>query len=389
MLDMRQIACPMCGRLVTVSGNEPVPCPSCGVPVSAPVAAELPASPLVADDDSATRVATIPASEPAPVGAPPIPVVAAVSPVVETPIPAVAPVPPVQPAPPVPAASDSTDPRTQPVPEAEVQQAAYPVAAESSPAATAAPELPVTQTYHGAPPQEPVTQAYQYPAAQQPATQPYTPVVAPTPQQGQSAPKRNLALIVIGVVVAVVLLLGIIGAAVVFASRIGLKTVAQPTPTAAATATATVPAGFLQFSDDGKVYSLNYPSGWTKSATSGDLNLAVFAGVAGKGPGVFEVEYIKATLDPKTLEDSFLKQLDATGKVTDRQGPTALALAGETWQRETTDITVGQSAQHVVVLATGHGTYTVLIAYLSSKDTFDGADTQDFQPMLSSFQFVK
>lgn len=384
MHDTRQISCPMCGRSVTISGSGPIPCPSCGVPVSAP-AAEVLVSPALADDDSATRVATIPPQlEPAPVE----PAVApAAPPVAETPaVEASTPTP-------IAAVSDTTDPRTQPVSEAEVRQAAYPPAAEQAPAATPAPEQPITQTYHGTPPQEPTTQAYQYSATQQPVTQPYTPAMAPTPQQqGQGAPKRNPALLIVGVVVAVVLLLGILGAAVVFANRAGPH--ADATATAAATATSAIPAGFVQFTDDGKVYSLDYPSAWTKTATAGDtLSLAVFSGSSAQVPAVFEVEYVKATMDPKALEDQFFKTLAAMGKVTNQQPPTDVSQAGATWQRETADIATGQTtqpvvSQHVVVLVTSHGQYTVLIAYLASKDAFDSADTQDFQPMLGSFQFL-
>ncbi len=363
MHEMRQISCPMCGRSVTVSTSGPVPCPSCGVPVSAPAAAEPPVSPALADDASATRIATIPPSEQAPVSAPPAVVPAA--------IPASAPVAP---------ASDITDPRTQPVSEAEVRQAALPpVGVESGAAAAAAvtpaSAQPPTQTYHGTPQQDPTTQTYQNVAQ---------------PQPGQVAPKRNPALLVVGAVVAVVLLLAIIGAAVVFANRASQKTVATPTPTATITATATanVPPGFTQFADDGKVYTIDYPSGWTKTATSGDFSLTMFSGAPAHVPAVFEVEYVKMTLDPTTLQDQFFKGLALTGKVTDKQGPTAVTLAGETWQRETADVTMGQTAQHVVVMATNHGQYSVLIAYLVAKTSFDTTDTQDFQPMLNSFQFV-
>ncbi len=361
MHEMRQISCPMCGRSVTVSASGPVPCPSCGVPVSPPAAAEPPVSPARADDDSATRVATIPPSEPALVSAPPAVVAAA--------MPASAPVSP---------ASDITDPRTQPVSEAEVRQAALPpvgVASAAAPtgAATPAPAQPPTQTYHGTPQQDPATQTYQN---------------AAPPQPGQVAPKRNPALVLVGAVVAVVLLLAIIGAAVVFANRATQKAVATPTATVTATATASVPAGFTQFADGGKVYTIDYPSGWTKTATSGDFSLTVFAGASAQVPAVFEVEYVKTTLDPKTLQDQFFKGLGLTGKVTDKQGPTTVSRASETWQRETADVTMGQMTQHVVVMATNHGKYSVLIAYLAPKASFDSTDTQDFQPMLNSFQFV-
>lgn len=374
MDDMRQIPCPMCGRPVAVREDGPVPCPSCGVPVSAPAAAEPPASSILAEDDSATRIATIPPSEPAPAEATPA-VIAATMPAVEQPA---------QPSAPVSPVSDTTDPRTQPVSAAEVQQAAYPPAMpapaveQSAPAPVPTPEQPVTQTYHGAPPQQPVTQ-------------PYTPAMTPTPQQGQSTPKRNPALLIIGVVVAVVLLLGIAGAAVVFANRISLGAV--PTPTAVmtphATATATIPAGFVQFTDQGNVYKINYPSEWKKTAESGDFSLTIFSGTPQNIPGVFEVEYFKTKVDPKTVQDTFFTTLEKTGKVTNKQEPTTVSLAGESWQREAADVGTGSVTQHVVVLAANHGQYSVLIAYLAPTIAFDNADTQAFQPMLSSFQFLQ
>jgi hypothetical protein len=367
MHDMRQIPCPMCGRRVMVSENSPVPCPSCGVPVSAP-AAEPPVAPMPRDDDSATRVATIPPPEPAPVEAPPA-VVAPASLVAE---------PPAAPAAPLPPASEVTDPRTQPVSTAEVQLAAFPPATPAL--AAPAPEQPITQTYHATPLQPPETQ-----------TQPYTPVAPPVPQPARPTSKRNPALLIVGVIVAVVILLAIIGAAVVFANRAGLLAVATPmaTTAATATATATVPAGFIQFADDGNVYKLNYPSDWKKTATSGDFSLTIFTGTPEKIPGVFEVEYFKTKVDPKTIQDTFFTELEKSGKVTNKQEPTTVSLAGEAWQRETADIGTGSMTQHVISLAANHGQYTLLIAYLAATPAFDSADAQAFQPMLNSFQFVQ
>lgn len=388
MDDMRQIPCPMCGRPVAVREGGPVPCPSCGVPASAPAAAEPPASSILAEDDSATRIATIPSSEPAPAETTPA-AVAAATPAVEQHAPPSAPVSPV---------SDTADPSTQPVSEEVVQQAAYPPATppptmeQSAPAAVPTPEQPVTQTYHATPPQQPETQAYAYTPPQQPTTQSYTPAMPPTLQ---STPKRNPALLIVSVVVAVVILLGIAGAAVVFANRIGmLQPAAAPTVTATpvATATATVLAGFVQFTDDGNVYKLNYPSAWKKTAESGDFSLAIFTGTPQNTPGVFEVEYFKTKVDPKTVQDTFFKALDASGQVTNKQQSTTVLLAGETWQRETADVRTGSAGsvtQHVVVLAANHGQYSVLIAYLAATTAFDSADTQAFQPMLNSFQFVQ
>ncbi|MGZ3582761.1 MAG: hypothetical protein ACXWP6_08510 [Ktedonobacterales bacterium] len=365
MHDIRQIPCPMCGRRVTVSENSPVPCPSCGVPVSAP-AAEPPVAPSLTDDDSATRVATIPPAEPVPAEAAPA-VVATAIPVAEPHAPPSAPLSPV---------SEVTDPRTQPISAAEVQQVAYPPALPASAAPT--PEQPITQTYHPTPTQQPETQ-----------TQTYAPVVPPVPQLIVPRSKRNSALVIIGVVVAVVVLLGIIGAAVVFANHPLLQSPAQPTSTPAATATSSVPVGFIQFTDAGNVYKVNYPSNWAKTATSGDLNLALFAGTPAFVPGVFEVEYFKTKADPKTIQDTFFTSLEKTGKVTNKQEPTTVSLAGEPWQRETADVGTGSATQHVVSLAANHGQYTLLIAYLATTAAFDSADTQAFQPMLNSFQFVQ
>lgn len=366
MHDIRQIPCPMCGRRVMVGENSPVPCPSCGVPVSAP-AAEPPVAPFPTDDDSATRVATIPPAEPAPAGAAPA-VIATAPPAAELPAP---------PSAPLSALSGGTDPRTQPVSAAEVQQATYPPATPGS-AAVPAPEQPITQTYNATPTQQPETQ-----------TQPYTPVMQPAQQPAQATSKRNPALLIVGAVIALVLLLGIIGAAVVFANRIGPQPPAQPTSTPAATATSSLPVGFIQFTDAGNVYKVNYPSNWTKTATSGDLNLTIFAGTPAFIPGVFEVEYFKTKVDPKTVQDTFFTSLEKTGKVTNKQEPTTVSLAGEKWQSQAADVGTGSATQHVVSLAANHGQYTLLIAYLATTAAFDSADTQAFQPMLKSFQFVQ
>ncbi|HEX8036094.1 MAG TPA: hypothetical protein VF510_19710 [Ktedonobacterales bacterium] len=364
MHDMRQIPCPMCGRRVTISENSPVPCPSCGVPVSAPTA-EPPVAPILTDDDSATRVATIPPSEPAPAEAAPA-VVAPAIPVAEPPTP---------PSAPLSSLSEVTDPRTQPASPAEVQQVAYPPATPA-PAAVLAAEQAITQTYHATP-------------TPQPETLPYTPIVPAAPQPAQPTSKRNPALLIVGAVVAVVILLGIIGAAVVFANHTIQQPTAQPTSTTAATATSAAPVGFIQFTDDGNVYKLNYPSDWKKTATSGDFSLTIFTGTPEKLPGVFEVEYFKIKVDPKTVQDTFFTALEKSGKVTNKQEPTSVSLAGGTWQRVTADVGTGSTTQHVVSLAANHGQYTLLIAYQAVQVAFDEADTHAFQPMLNSFQFVQ
>ena len=219
-------------------------------------------------------------------------------------------------------------------------------------------------------------------------TQTYAGSQAPQPPMQQS-PKRNRALAIVGVVVAIVLLLSIIGAAVVFANRVGQKSVTPPTPTPAATATATTPTGFSTFIDSNNVYKLNYPSGWTKQSTSGDFSLTLFSSTSASTPGVFEVEYFKTTIDPKTLQDQFFKGLSISGKVANKQGPTPTTLASESWQSETADVTNASSTQHVVVLTANHGQYSVLIAYLAAATAFENVNTQGFQPMLSSFQFLQ
>jgi hypothetical protein len=217
-----------------------------------------------------------------------------------------------------------------------------------------------------------------------PSAYPGLPMVPPQP------PRRKANPLLIAVIVLVIL--AIVGAGVALAlsrgSDNGAAGQSAATPTIAATATPSVPAGFTLFKDQGGIYSLAVPSDWAQTkSSSGGASINLFSST--QAEAAFEIATIpESGLDPTATINGFFSGASGGGSVTNKQGPTTIQQAGETWTQESADTTVSGSLEHVVVLFAGHGAGSVLIAFLAPKSNFDSFNTQDFQPMFTSLQFL-
>lgn len=214
----------------------------------------------------------------------------------------------------------------------------------------------------------------------------------PTPQQKRS--NKGLIFGTIGGVALVVLIavfaLVALAPRVTNTMRIGTTSTNTPAPTA----TPTIPANFKVYTDASKVYELVVPQSWTNSSLGSTNKVGIQTwtslGSSGNALGntVFQVEYTKQQSDLQSLDDEILKAL--SGTVSSKKGPTSVTIGGQSWMQES-----GDSASdglihngHIVVQATNHGGYMLVITYAADSSNFSIINSQDFQPMVNSFTFL-
>ncbi|MGH2517571.1 MAG: hypothetical protein ACRDHP_18120, partial [Ktedonobacterales bacterium] len=256
-----------------------------------------------------------------------------------------------------------TDPRTMPMPP-------YMVAPQSVPL-NAAPMPPQMMG--------------QQPGVPYPSMYPGIPMVQPQP------PRKKVNPLLI--VVIVLVLLALVAGGVALALSRGPSTGSasgrlSATPTVAATATTSVPAGFTAFKDQGGVYSLDVPSGWSSSKTaSGSTTINVFVSI--QPFAEFEIAALPGSgLDPTTAINGYFSGVSGGQAVTNKSAPSSIQQAGETWTQESADTTLAGQPVHMVVLLAQHGANAVLLAYFAPSASFASINSQDFQPMFTSFQFL-
>lgn len=206
-------------------------------------------------------------------------------------------------------------------------------------------------------------------------------------------PKRSRTGLVVGIIITVVVLLALIvaGAALLLARTGNNPGSPTPTPTAAAAATSSIPAGFAQYSDAGGTFSLNVPSDWSQDTSSSVGKGVIFK--SSDESGIFEIVAVPGSFgsNAKSLEDGYFQGLSkgvSNGKVQNSQGPTTVSQGGESWTRESADITSASNSAHAVVTVTTHSGTTYLVAFFATSEAFSTLDTQDFEPMFTSFQFT-
>lgn len=261
---------------------------------------------------------------------------------------------------------------------------------------------PYGQPMYGQPPPEmPPTATYPYSGY---PGYPGGPMMSPAPPPPPSK-KAPVALIAVLVALAVVVVAGVLFAALVLARTGGLgsaSATAVPTATALPTATpsptasiANVPAGFTAYRDPAGLYQIAYSANWTKTESSQQgVNTAIFTDSSQRSTGL-EVTPVALQVPQSglaNLDDSFITGFAkgaANATVTNKQGPSDVTLAGETFVQESADVQTSGAMVHLVVLAGVHGTTTYNIAYFATTGDFSGADTQFFQPMLQSLTFLK
>ena len=253
------------------------------------------------------------------------------------------------------------------------------------------PQPPTTPYVHGA--QQPPAPPYPYPVPAgtgMPMGQ--MPPMAPVGQM--PPPKKSRTGLIVGGIIAGVLVLALIIAvfaalAFVLPARSGSNGPVPVTPTAApVTPTSSIPSGFLQYTDSAGTFSLYVPSDWTQNTPSNTTGKIVDF-TAPDHTGRMRVAVISGTIgsEGQAFDDGLLQAVVSGGKLSNKQGPTTVTQAGETWTQESADVTDSSGTLHVVADVTTHGSNTFAVLYLGVSDSFSTLDSQDFQPMFTSFQF--
>lgn len=263
---------------------------------------------------------------------------------------------------------------------------------------------PYGQPMYGQPqPGMPPTATYPYPGY---PGYPGGPMMSPPPPPPPSK-KTPVALIAVLVALAVVVVAGVLFAALALARPGGFAgaaatATAVPTATAIPTATpsptasiANIPSGFTAYHDPAGLYQIAYSADWAKTESSVQgATIALFTESSQSSTGL-EIASITSQIprsELANLDDSFITGFAkgaANATVTNKQGPSDVTLAGETFVQESADVRTSSAMVHLVVLAGVHGTTTYNIAYFAAAGDFSGANTQFFQPMLQSLTFLK
>ena len=180
-------------------------------------------------------------------------------------------------------------------------------------------------------------------------------------------------------------------------------TTTTPPPTTApgsvtATATATPPpatapssTSTLYTSTDG-VYSLIYPTGWSKQALQDpDTSSAVGLSSPDGNEVLFvfpSTSHINAS-DYDTVDQSFLSQAIGATNVSISSSSGTLTLPSGTWTTIDAGGTFNATTFDFTQLAIDHGIETFFIYILTPDATASENVTTVFAPMLSSFRFLK
>lgn len=245
--------------------------------------------------------------------------------------------------------------------------------------------MPDTESSQTRPAIAPVDVPVAFPSAESPASPPST--------------RKRSPLAVISIVLLILLLL-IIGTVGILMANGRLPFFgATPSPTVAATATATsaptaTPAnGLVIFTDPGNIFTIGYPRGWsqnTRTDPSGQQRLVFFSD--NTSGATFNVgTYVGTDTPPRQVAETALAALAQKTPITNRSGPTTAFVAGQSWTQESGDVTVkvnGQpTAMHAMALATIHGQNTVYILEFAPVNSFATVEPT-FQQMLQTFTFA-
>jgi hypothetical protein len=189
--------------------------------------------------------------------------------------------------------------------------------------------------------------------------------------------------------------------AVVFVACGGSTTGSNPTPTPRptqppqATPSPTSASNALTYTGDG--FTIDYPSSWqTSTPAAGQIvfadpttGAAVRINVVDDTGGQTADAIVTATLQQLQSQNTNFQQLTNV--------PGTTTLAGDTWSQGGATYDVASNgtttSYQAVVMADAHPANSAtpkgfLIVYVAPPDTFDQANTDDFQPMLQSFTFI-
>lgn len=267
--------------------------------------------------------------------------------------------------------------------------------------------------YAPAPPSQPFQPYQAMPAPPSQPFQPYQAMPAYPTQPGYTAypqgaapaapPKRRRWPIVVGVIAAVLLVLCVGGGALAYAnlrSFVGTVSVGvsqtetaqaaltpQATPTLEATPTPVIPANYTLYTDSSAGYSVAYPDSWTKHVSKSDVVFDDNNEPADMLVGWIDANFSQSEI--KSTETQFFKSVAGSGGTYHNvHGPTTVTLAGESWTKESADISVSGQSVHAIVMMANHGSNSYIISYLATKSSFASLDARYFQPMTQTFSFL-
>jgi hypothetical protein len=161
------------------------------------------------------------------------------------------------------------------------------------------------------------------------------------------------------------------------------------TPTITPTPAPTVPAGFRAFQDPAGNYQFDVPENWISISQLP----VMFA--APDHSAIFAIASDNKTYTGQEIADnenaffaSMSQSAGGSGSYWNVQGPAQIALAGETWTKESATVSIQGGSVQAVVLMANHGANAFLIGYYATPSSFSGNDTRTFQPMLATFEFL-
>jgi hypothetical protein len=225
------------------------------------------------------------------------------------------------------------------------------------------------------------------------------------PPQPPEKRRNNTLIAVIAGVVLLAIVLGVIGVLALKGSP-HAKATATPTataqPTATATATSTVPTGFTAYTDANKLYSIGYPSDWSKTETSASgVSEALFAN--SDHSDIYEVAETPAagysTSDLASVLGGFFTGFAGSlpggkGGVSNQTRPQDVSIAGQTWTQEAADVNYTDSSgasatAHAEVAAVVQNNHIFIIANVTQDATvFDTEKSLYFTPITDTFTFL-
>jgi hypothetical protein len=215
------------------------------------------------------------------------------------------------------------------------------------------------------------------------------PEIDPPAKEAPSG-RRNLWLLVGTSLV----LAGLFVAGIVLAQAGNQSNGSKTTPVSQPTSTATVPAGFVQKTDPGRLYTFAVPLSWVQQPNPASSNTEYTIYADPTQDTSFEVESFPTdtqagggALDTVILLQSFPK-LSPTAI----SQPSSVTLAGETWVQETARLTLSQNGatltEDLAVQTTTHNSTTFIIFYSTPSTSTSGGDSQVLPQVLSTFTFL-
>lgn len=210
------------------------------------------------------------------------------------------------------------------------------------------------------------------------------------PRYGYEEPRRSRN-VLLPVLLVVVLLLVVGGGAYVLTQR-GAHSNGTPLAsqvTTSATGTPGIPQGFHAYADNAAHVRFGIPQGWTTTGSASGPDTTSGLEVMSPDQNSFMlVKQYNVAGNTVGAANGALAGAAGSSQLTNKQGPTNVKFAGETWVQVSGDATPSGTPIHMVILVTTHKGASYLIGFFAVKSSFDSANTRDFQPMQNSFGFT-